>query len=349
MNAKVTEATDAGKAGKVAPGVDPDSPPETGAEPQQETLDTDGITLQELQALLPEEAGVLEDAAKEAAAAKASETETAEEAAATETKEAEAAAATETKGTAAEATAAAPKLDIWTETQGTIPAPDMAKIGQQKAELTNARDALNNKFAAGDIEQAEYMRDLQKILNDIAHLDQIPQAHQMAQDAQQNAIQQRWTDTVKLYEDANPELVKPEHVRGWDAELRAVTSTYPSLNFNQAIRLAHQRYEQTAQALGSPLTESKSGPVTLNPANAMDGQGSAAAPQTKSEIESKLTEKTDAPVTLRDVPGESAMATAPQIGDALDAVLDQGDPYAAEALFGRMSPVQQEAYLRGEI
>lgn len=346
MNAKVTEATDAGKTGKVAPGVDPDSPPETGAEPQPETLDTDGITLQELQALLPEEASVLEDAAKEAASAKASEDATAAEAeAATETKDAEAAAATETT----EAAAASPKLDIWTETQGTIPAPDMAKIGQRKAELTNARDALNNKFAAGEVEQDNYVRDLQKILNDIAHLDQIPQAHQMAQDAQQNAIQQRWTDTVKLYEDANPELVKPEHVRGWDAELRAVTSTYPSLNFNQAIRLAHQRYEQTAQALGSPLTESKSSPAALNPAKAMDGQGSAAAPQSKSEIESKLTEKADAPATLRDVPGESAMATAPQIGDALDAVLDQGDPYKAEALFARMSPVQQEAYLRGEI
>ena len=346
-------APDPNAAAPTAPGVDPNAAAPTQAVP--EDSDIDGMTLAQLREFLPEEAASLTTEAEAAMNAQQSvpdgqvpaETPTAQP-------QPQTPAATPSTEAVPEAASAAPEptpgSDIWTEVQANIPAPDITRINASRAAAEAELESLNGKFSSGDMEQADYMRNVQPVLAEIARLEQIPEAHRMAQAAQQEAAQNRWTDTVKRYEDANPELVSQEHVRGWDAELRAVTSTYPSLNFQQAIRLAHQRYEHTAALLGTGLKVNKAGEnIALTPATPTQGQGSAATTPTKTEIQGQLQAKPEPPQTLRDVPGENAMATAPQIGDALEAVIDSGDNYKAEELFARMSPAQQEAFLRGAI
>lgn len=188
------------------------------------------------------------------------------------------------------------------------------------AELRAAMRALTTEQAAAQaaIQQAAV---LEKVRAD-------------TQAALQKTIDQQWTDALDAYKAKNPVLWEDQHVGGWDSALRSVTHDHLGIDMNmeQCIAKAHEVYRMNYTATTGKVL----GGVAV-PAKEDHSDGIPKEPRT---------DPRDPPPTLGDMNGQLTHDAVSSKFAAIDRMREQ-DPLMAEKMYAALTPIEEEAYLRG--
>lgn len=221
------------------------------------------------------------------------------------------------------------------------PAPQIPDVSEAKAALEEAnteRKQLLDDYKSGEIDDDQFTEKLDAIDQrridasaDIRSAEQTIAEHQRSRE-------EKWYSRVDAFHAERPELMSQDHIEGWDAELRNVTSKYPQMDPDAAIRLAYSRYSATAEALGKPLTGKQPEP-----------ESTAKEPE-KPKMEVRKDSRPDAPVTLAKTPAADLQKPNEgrfgAIDDRVQNAQTADDVYAAERAMMAMSEAERDAYLR---
>jgi hypothetical protein len=220
-----------------------------------------------------------------------------------------------------------------TEIPAAADMPDMDDLTQKLADLKTAEEDLKKQWNDGDLADEAYHEALKANVREAARLE--TQQERAAEAIQ--AENERWSDAVKSYKAANPDLFANDKVRGaLDRLVGEVTSNplYAVLPFEKQLERAHIRLHQDAELLGL---------------------GEIAAPKTSAKKETAKADQTpekrkrpEPPPTLSRIPASDA--TGPEDGrfSQIDRLDGQVKPEVAEAMLLRMTPQEREAYGAGD-
>lgn len=218
------------------------------------------------------------------------------------------------------------------------PEPEQPKpeydVETAQATLTDLhaqRKDLMTQFQDGEISEDDFQSKWDTFDEQISNAKAEIIAAERTTQATQNQIEQRWYADVDAYMKDHPDLGSETHIRGFDAELRAVTGTYPHLDNAAAIQLAHTRYAQAAEAMRKPLSSLP--PGAHEPAQRREPEP---APQRR--------ERDPLPPTLNQVPGSDMGGAQDGRFAQVERAIDS-DPFAGEQAFERMSPEDQMRFL----
>lgn len=137
-------------------------------------------------------------------------------------------------------------------------------------------------------------------------------------------IQARFTEVATTYLVAHPELLEPDHVNGYDAEVRATFSNPAFANqpYEKVLDVARQSYAVKAAALGRPL------PVIGGAQPSPGGDGLTNTTRAVAQREAPMTLAAVPPAAQSQIQGELAQ---------LQAQIDRTtDPYELERLMKRL-------------
>lgn len=213
-----------------------------------------------------------------------------------------------------------------------IEVPDTSEAEKIVAELDAKLEALSTAYDDGEITAAEMRERTKALIAEQAKAQmEIEQARETIEGAEKT-IHQRFFDAQDAYYKAGADgLMSAEHVKDWDRHLRDVTGNpaYANLTMRQWIELAHRRYADEYQVIhGKPL------PIAIpTPA------------QAKPKLEVRDDQRPEPVQTLSSVNGDDSDAVRDSRAAQLDRTA-QEDPLAAEAMLDRMSPGEEENYLR---
>lgn len=213
--------------------------------------------------------------------------------------------------------------------------PDTSAAQAEVARINDEISALTDRYDNGDLTRAEWMaaqNDL--IAKQAAALSEIKAAEKIIS-ATVEATQKQWYDGLDAYKAKGNEILwSPEHINGFDAALRLVSANpaYVGIPFERQYQLAHDLYAadhfaRTGNRL--PTSAGKEG------ARAM---AEAQQPQMPTK---RTDERPDAPITLGGLNGDTTVS----VMEGTVGMLTRLDPEAAEAMFDKLTPEQQEAVL----
>jgi hypothetical protein len=215
-----------------------------------------------------------------------------------------------------------------------IEVPDTAAAQAVLDAQAQKIDEIQQKYDDGDMTKAEMAAALSKLADEqAAARQQIREAEQVIQQAQAQA-NDKWNSTLEGFKAAgNEALWSPDHVQGFDAQLRQVTAKAGELglrSFESMIRLAARNYaaayeERTGQALRLAH---------------FPGQ----KPAQQQKAEPRRDPRPDAPQLLGGLNGDGGMAQDDGTFAAIDRAATQ-DPFEAERLLSRLSAQDLEKYL----
>jgi hypothetical protein len=209
--------------------------------------------------------------------------------------------------------------------------PDTTAAEAIIAKTTADIDALEDRFDAGELSLPEKKEAMRALIAQQAQAQaQLERASEIAQQNVQSARAQFYS-ALDQFKAKAPFLWSDEHLGGWDAALKTVTGSpaYVQLSMEQKINLAHDMYAANYKAMSG----GKAIPAIAG-GKAQDGS----APK------EKRTDERDPVQTLGDFNTDSNAS----IEDGTFAVIDRKmgeDPIAAEKMFNRLTPDQQQAYL----
>lgn len=209
--------------------------------------------------------------------------------------------------------------------------PNTADAEKVIADTSAALDALEDRFDAGELSLAEKKEAMRALVAQQAQAQSQIERAAEAMRSNQQTVREQFYGALDQFKAKAGFLWSDEHLGGWDAALKTVTGSpaYAQLSMEQKINLAHDMYAANYKAM--------SGGKTL-PAIAGGKAPDTTTPKTK------RTDERDPVLTLGDFNTDSNAS----IEDGTFAVIDRKmgeDPVAAEKMFNRLSPEQQQAYL----
>lgn len=211
--------------------------------------------------------------------------------------------------------------------------PDTAEADAVIKAFDAKLDEIQTKYDDGDMTRAE-MNAAVKALNDQVSDAKvtISRATEIIQTEQAKA-NTRWNSALDTFKAAgNEALWSQEHVKGFDASLKAVTGNPENsgLPFDALIKLAARQYQATFEArTGQTLTI-----------------GQAPKPADPKPQAQQKQERPDAPQLLGGLNGDGGLSVDDGTFAAIDRTMDS-DPLAAEKMLARLPAATREAYLRG--
>ncbi len=212
------------------------------------------------------------------------------------------------------------------------PIPDTSEAKAALEEIDGKIDEIKEMFKDGDIDEDEYADQLTQIAAQRAEHDAAIKAAEAIERQHQERHEQdlrAWYSKTEAFMEAHPSLKSDEHLPGFDAALKFVTSSFPNMDADAQIELAFQNYAQAAAAAGTPLPDAPA-PSAKQP----DGK--------KVEVKSGDPEL---PPTIAAIPATDISAGEDGQFATLDRIVDSPNPYAAEDALARLSEEQMEAYL----
>lgn len=222
--------------------------------------------------------------------------------------------------------------------------PDVSAAKALVAQMDAALENLADAYDAGELTKAEFLTKQKDLIAQQTHAArEIERAAEIATYAQQVAdtakAQQEafWNTRLEAYKAVAPELWAPEHLANWDAQLRFVTNSegpYAELPRDEQIRLAHRFYAAAYETVtGKPLSGGAAVP---------SNQAGAQKPK---QVELRTDPRPEPPRTLAGYNSDTSVEIEGSAFAVIDRLTDK-DPLAAEREFARMTPEQQERYLR---
>ena len=211
--------------------------------------------------------------------------------------------------------------------------PDTTEAERVIAALDEKMASIQERYDDGELTRAELLAQTKAMQQEHYQAQRIiDQATEAVQTIKQSAVDVFYAAQSQYYDAGAGDLMKPEHLPAWDRHLREVTgnTAYISLNANQLITLAHQRYAAEYEVINGkplPIAIPKAGPAKL---------------------ERRTDPRPDGPQTLANVNGDLSAA----MGDSRVAAIDQlvmKDPLEAEQQLARlaeMSPAEYDRYLQ---
>lgn len=191
----------------------------------------------------------------------------------------------------------------------------------QRTGLDTKEDDLVTKFDNGDITFAEYNKEMRALNSERSKLDRLELKAELAQEAQQNQIDNTWQSTAMSFVDAHPLIGKNETTwASFDAVLRRVTSEVMAKGQQPGQRELDKAYKQWADDLG----------IQSDP---------------KAKTETKIKRENIVPPILGKVPASTATDTDDGKWAHLDRLADK-DPLAYEAAMMRLSEAERDEYTR---
>lgn len=201
------------------------------------------------------------------------------------------------------------------------------------AELDTKLADLTERYDIGELSRDQFMAETRSLAKEQAALQlQMDQAQQAVQSFTQQAHQQ-WFDTLDSWKTSTGAefLWSQEHFQNWNDTLITInkTAAYQQLPHEKRIELAYDLYNANVKAVtGKPL------PALKAPA---PGQQPKPQGQPRQDEREPLQ-------TLGGFNTDSAAAITDGTFASIDRSMEQS-PLMAEALFSRMTPEQQAAFL----
>lgn len=218
------------------------------------------------------------------------------------------------------------------------PPPDVSTERARIAAADAEKDALFDKYDAGNLTSEEYKRQTraidERVRADIATVGRA--------DDVKAQITQSWNSEVARYFDRYPELTDDRHVSLFDNAVKLIGQRMnPDTTFRQVLIRAHALYESNARALGlEPVA--RSGPP-IKPATTPAAKAEA-EPAVKPQATPRKTAREVAPKTVRSIPAADNPAVVDGRYGQLEQLAQGDDPVAFEEALARLSPEEQEEF-----
>lgn len=208
---------------------------------------------------------------------------------------------------------------------------DLDKAKADLDALAVERAKLAEDYDNGEVSQSDYDAKLDDIIDRTADAKASTKAAEIIDQSTQQASDEAWYGMVGSYMDQYPELRSDTHLQGFNASLIAVETAHPNMPDAEKVATAHRNYGAYAHSMGTALEQAPPAPGSKNKAPPADpGPGP----------------RPDLPPTLAKTPAADINAQNDGAFANVDRAVESADVYAGEDAFSRMSPAQQEKYLR---